>query len=161
MMRIVRVGMVMEEVREGKRSRILKKSNRPYMGIHGLSSLAAISIRNPIFQDWVIKPPPFPLFCRQQKLIVTSTVYAVNDATKMRDYLQSIGFSVSLLLNQDATKETIEFCLGDSLKWKVASYDRVLVFFAGIYIPLSLKIAKLKNGNHNRTCKESKPWPRC
>ena len=69
-------------------------------------------------------------------------MYAVNDATKMRDYLQSIGFSVSLLLNQDATKETIEFCLGDSLKWKVASYDRVLVFFAGIY--LLVKIAKLK-----------------
>lgn len=64
---------------------------------------------------------------------VFPSAYAINDANRMKDYLQSLGFNTFVLLNHDATKEAIEYCLGDSLKWKVASYDRVLVFFAGKY----------------------------
>lgn len=57
--------------------------------------------------------------------------HCVNGAKQLGQFLENSGFKVLQLLDGDATKEAIEDCLGDSLKWKVGANDRVLVYFSG------------------------------
>jgi uncharacterized caspase-like protein len=57
--------------------------------------------------------------------------YAIKDARAMEEKLKSLGFQVTTLLNQQATKDNILKILGDELPQKVQNNDRVIIFFAG------------------------------
>ena len=60
--------------------------------------------------------------------------YAVNDAHAIRDKLTGMGFpdqNISMITDDQATKEQIERILGDELRRKVSEDDRVFIFFAG------------------------------
>jgi uncharacterized caspase-like protein len=60
--------------------------------------------------------------------------YAVNDARSVERALVRLGFRpdrITTLLDGHATKARIEAVLGDDLREKVGTGDRVLVFFAG------------------------------
>jgi hypothetical protein len=60
--------------------------------------------------------------------------YAVNDARAIEEALLAQGFRrgrILTLVDQEATKARIETVLGDELRQKVGSNDRVLFFFAG------------------------------
>ncbi len=56
---------------------------------------------------------------------------AVRDAQKVAEALKEHGFSVSLLLNGQATRAAITKLVGDQLPGQVGPQDRVLVYFAG------------------------------
>ena len=63
-----------------------------------------------------------------------SLQYAVNDARAVRDRLLQLGFprrNVIFLADSQATKDSIESILGDELRRKVGSNDRVFIYFAG------------------------------
>jgi hypothetical protein len=58
--------------------------------------------------------------------------YAVNDARAIGDLLHKIGFDeVIMLLDSEATQQTILRVLGDDLYAKTQDEDRVFIFFAG------------------------------
>ncbi|MBI5609055.1 MAG: caspase family protein [Deltaproteobacteria bacterium] len=56
---------------------------------------------------------------------------AVRDAQEVAESLKEQGFSVSLLLNAQATRAAITKLVGDQLPGQVGPQDRVLVYFAG------------------------------
>lgn len=56
---------------------------------------------------------------------------AVRDAQKVAESLKEQGFSVSLLLNAQATRAAITKLVGDQLPGQVGPQDRVLIYFAG------------------------------
>jgi uncharacterized caspase-like protein len=60
-----------------------------------------------------------------------SLEYAVKDARAMEEKLKSLGFHITILLNQDATRDNILKILGDELPKKVQENDRVIIFYAG------------------------------
>jgi uncharacterized caspase-like protein len=62
---------------------------------------------------------------------LSSLEYAVKDARAMEEKLKSLGFQVTILLNQHATKDKILKILGDELPQRVQNNDRVIIFFAG------------------------------
>lgn len=57
--------------------------------------------------------------------------YAVSDAQRVAARLKEMGFEVTLLLDQDATRTNILLALGDDIGRTAGDNDRILFFFAG------------------------------
>jgi len=66
---------------------------------------------------------------RYQKLPTLTA--AVADAEEVAKVLENHGFEVALLRDGEATRDAIRILLGDSLRRKAETNDRVLVFFSG------------------------------
>jgi hypothetical protein len=67
--------------------------------------------------------------------------YAVNDARSIRELVLRLGFpaeNITLLLDEQATKQRIQEVLGDELRTHTSLDDRVFVFFAGHGVTLDL-----------------------
>ena len=70
--------------------------------------------------------------------------YAVNDARSVQKALLGQGFPanrITVLLDKQATKASIERVLGDELRQKMAENDRLVVFFAGRMPSFSKRIS--------------------
>lgn len=57
--------------------------------------------------------------------------YAVSDAKRVAARLKEMGFEVTLLLDQEATRTNILLALGDDIGRTAGDNDRIIFFFAG------------------------------